>query len=72
MILNAFTHHFRNVHPHPLHISAHFLNKSISGPCIIEISDIKPGKSHSIAYAILKQPVSIMYNLFIKILNLIM
>ncbi|RIA98173.1 thioesterase-like superfamily-domain-containing protein [Glomus cerebriforme] len=56
IILNAFTHHFKNVHPHPLHISAHFLNKSMSGPCMIEINDIKPGKNHSIAYAIFKQP----------------
>ncbi|RIA98174.1 hypothetical protein C1645_750814, partial [Glomus cerebriforme] len=34
----------------------HFLNKSMSGSCMIEISDVKPGKNHSIAYAIFKQP----------------
>jgi hypothetical protein len=67
MILNAFTHHFRNIHPHPIHISANFLNKSVTGPCVIEINDIKPGKNHSIAYAILKQ-ASI---LIIKILKFI-
>ncbi|CAI2174863.1 19336_t:CDS:2 [Funneliformis geosporum] len=55
MILNAFTHHFRNVHPHPIQISAHFLNTSIVGPCEIEIQDIKAGKTQSVAYAILKQ-----------------
>ena len=36
MILNAFTHNFRNVHPHPIHISANFLNTNVVGPCVIE------------------------------------
>ncbi|CAG8478078.1 4023_t:CDS:2 [Funneliformis mosseae] len=55
MILNAFTHHFRNVHPHPIQISAQFLKKSMVGSCEIEIHDIKAGKNQSVAYAIFKQ-----------------
>ncbi|GES81372.1 hypothetical protein RCL_jg11983.t1 [Rhizophagus clarus] len=40
-------------------IHTHFtFNRSLPGPCVIEIDDIKPGKRLSIARAVFKQPNS--------------
>nr|CAG8531114.1 3681_t:CDS:2 [Entrophospora candida] len=55
VLLNAFTHHYKDILPHPIHISCNFINKCFPGEFEIEIKEINKSKKYSTSLGILKQ-----------------
>lgn len=55
ILLNAFTHYYKDILPHPIHISCNFINKCLPGEFEIEIKEINKSKKYSTSLGILKQ-----------------